>query len=100
MGIRMTKMTTTRLRTGEHLTSGHAAQLTEQMNQTFEGMAHFAGSGPFGARCRNCRFWDGGAGRNRSCAQFRRMTGVKSKLVPGYAEACKYFNQLSRGNDH
>jgi hypothetical protein len=94
----MTKMTVSRLNTGEHLTAGHTAQLAEQMTHTWEGQAHFAGSGPYGAQCRNCQHWDGGMGRNRSCAKFRRMTGVKSKLVPGYAGACKYFEQISRGN--
>ena len=79
-----------------NLTAGHDDKLCRQIEASYEGMAHWAGSGPKGAKCRECRNWGDGTGKKqkameRPCDKFRRMTGTKSKKVPRHAAACKYF---------
>ena len=78
-----------------NMTSLHGETFQERLSQTFEGMAHFAGSGPSGARCQGCAFWGDGQGRalNRRCRKFSAMTGVTTKLVPGSALACRHFEK-------
>jgi hypothetical protein len=77
-----------RLRLDRRLTVAHSERLLD------EGMAHVAGTGPAGARCRS---WEGdGQGRaiNRLCRKFGAMTGVaKTKLVPGSARACRHYEK-------
>jgi hypothetical protein len=78
-----------------NLTGGYDDAIT----RSYEGMAHFAGSGPAGARCSGCKHWRGGGLDNRACQQFVTMTGVRSKLIPGSALACKYFEQFHFGGN-
>jgi hypothetical protein len=66
---------------------------------SFEGQAHFGGTGPADARCSGCKHWRGGGLDNRACQVFVGMTGVRGKRIPGSALACKYFEQFYiRGN--
>jgi hypothetical protein len=68
--------------------------------RSYEGQAHFGGTGPADARCSGCKHWRGGGLDNRACQKFVAMTGVRGKTIPGSALACKYFEQfhLNRGN--
>ena len=78
-----------------NLTTLHGETFQERLSQTFEGQAHFAGSGPIGARCQGCTFWGDGQGKalSRPCRKFSAMTGTTTKLVPGSALACRYFEK-------
>jgi hypothetical protein len=64
---------------------------------TFCGMASFAGSGPPGATCSQCRFWLGKPkGAAAICLEYKRlMSGREGPKVPAGAASCKYF--ASRG---
>jgi hypothetical protein len=74
------------------LTVGHPEELHDSINATFAGMAHFAGTGPKGARCRECTFWADDTRRlNKLCRKHKALTGRRGPLVPGAAAACKYF---------
>lgn len=75
---------------------------------THAGQAHFAGTGPQGRTCRECKFWitvsagvshayyAGAARHGRTlkphpCKLFRKFTGKPGTPVPYNAGACKYF---------
>jgi len=63
--------------------------------QSYEGMAYFAGTGPK-ATCIDCKCWGDGTGKKqrtkqRACSRFVAITGMGSQRVPGDAAACKYF---------
>jgi hypothetical protein len=71
------------------------------------GMAFTAGSGPKGATCHGCRFWNhgkdgpqyfsgkgahGGEIKPTPCAKYRSLTcGQTGAPVEHWNEACKYF---------
>jgi hypothetical protein len=79
-----------------HLTQVYDDDLVKSFGASFEGMAHFASTGPAGSRCVNCRHWGRGTGgRNRPCEKFAALTGITTKLVPETARACRYFCALS-----
>ena len=79
-----------------HLTQVYDDDLVESFGASFEGMAHFAGTGPVGSRCVNCRHWGRGTGGcNRPCEKSIALTGIATKLVPENARACSYFRPLS-----
>jgi hypothetical protein len=62
-------------------------------------MAHWAGSGPRGKKCRNCQHWQRDTrkrGVGSICEQFKRMVGYYGKELPGDIPACKYFEKISR----
>jgi len=77
------------------------------------GMAFYAGSGPQGKTCDDCihrgyrresqrGHWSQAAGREvfktyrvRSCAQFKKLTGMHGMPVEDDYAACKYFEQKS-----
>ena len=77
--------------------------IRDQVVNTHEGMAHFAGTGPSGKVCAHCRHWRFGQERTfptvisaarpkqAPCAEFARATRVRSKPVPFDALACKRF---------
>jgi hypothetical protein len=67
----------------------------EQLSLTYEGQAHFASTGPAGARCLGCTYWATGRGRalKRPCRKFSATTGVTTKLVPGSALTCRHFEE-------
>ena len=81
------------------LTIAHPPRIAEAIAQSYEGMAHFAGTGPRGATCGGCIHWGNGTGqeaRERGCSKFRSMTGCVSKMVPMFASACRYFEPALR----
>ena len=81
------------------------ADLDNQVRRTHVGMAHFAGTGPFGARCGDCahlgyykpiRNERGEVVRTPrvgGCAEFHRITGRHGPVVPPSAEACQHFSR-------
>lgn len=82
-------------------------ELESARARTVAGMAHFAGTRPVSATCRECTFWTGcgdGAGyaakrgmsggeiKPRACAMFKKlMSGVVGGKIKHTAAACKYF---------
>lgn len=75
------------------------------------GMAHFAGTGPDGKTCGDCKFrgyyrqrrdpvWDAGLQRevvktyrHSGCEQFKRLAGHHGPVVDTDNKSCKYFEQ-------
>jgi hypothetical protein len=59
------------------------------------GMAFFAGSGPFGETCGNCKHLDGASNTrkkgNARCAMFKKLAGRTGEVVDPRYSACKYF---------
>jgi len=84
-----------------------AATITEP------GMAYFAGSGPAGKYCGDCKFWtyyrqvrkprfnrrtgaeEWPSYKWRGCAKFRDLTGQVGPQIDDRLHACKYFEQGS-----
>lgn len=71
-------------------------ELDRQVRQTFEGQAHFAGTGPKGATCGNCRHWSGDQHSGSAiCLEYwrrvRRAPPKKGFRVPRDAPACSAF---------
>jgi hypothetical protein len=78
------------------------------------GMAHFAGSGPPGKTCKDCKHrgyrrrslkehWDAVTGeafdkfyRWAGCAMYRKLTGRHGKPIEGDNRSCKYFEELTK----
>ena len=58
-----------------------------------EGMAYFAGTGPFNTYCRDCKHLGYKfAGKQRmGCALYRKQTGQHGVGVSGYNKSCKYY---------
>lgn len=80
--------------------------ITVAAAHSFSGMAHFATTGPNGATCRKCTWWEHNVSDDRSkagghhrppkrasCAKFRQLTGRKGQKVPSDAAACRYFER-------
>lgn len=65
-----------------HLTNPHG----ELIAHSVPGMAHFAGTGPDGATCRQCALW--------GSKKTRREPGRPGALLP---RRCKKFSQLLQG---
>lgn len=76
------------------------ADLERAEMQTAPGMAHWAGSGPAGAKCGNCRFYgyefvkpNGNHSFKRSaCGKFYAMTRRHGGSLEECQIACKYFD--------
>lgn len=66
---------------------------------TYAGQAHFGGTGPAGATCRQCRHFKidyGPKGKltDNSCDEYKRLKRLKvGPRFPPHAPACKYFDQ-------
>jgi len=79
----------------------HQAGFEDRLRETYKGMAHIAGTGPGGGRCRACRYWS-----EKQCLEDRAHTKSarchyplpgKSKVqVPGQAAACRFFEQFGQ----
>ena len=84
-----------RVKIDRDLTLLYGGEFQGQLSQTYEGQAHFASTGPAGARCCDCTSWGDGEGRalSRPCGKFIVMTRVRTKRVPGSAQACRYFEK-------
>lgn len=90
----------------DHLTVTDPA-FEVQRQKTWPGMAHFAGTGPLYATCRECVFWDNcgadpgyyaasgrkrGGIKPRSCRKYQTMmNGEQGPGVPHNSMACKHF---------
>ncbi len=55
------------------------------------GMAHWAGTGPLGRKCRHCAFFSGKAGKKGACGKFTQIMHKKGPKFAGYIASCKYF---------
>lgn len=87
------------------LKAAHSPDVAASIQQTYGGMAHFAGTGPDGRTCRECAGWrrnaakfardeikDGGGLLPRRCRTFRKpMGGLDGAVVPHMASACRHF---------
>ncbi|MTH96664.1 hypothetical protein [Roseibium sp. RKSG952] len=72
-------------------------------DQTFAGMAHFAGTGPAGKVCGTCRHFqvnnnktcsrmpDSRLGKPAVCLKARKLMGGATARIPSRAAACKYY---------
>ena len=61
---------------------------------TVPGRAHFAGTGPDGKRCIDCRYWILPYGRKKQiCAEYHRITGDQSRSIPAETPSCRYFER-------
>jgi hypothetical protein len=89
----------------EHLTVIDRT-LNQQVANSVPGMAHWAGTGPTGWTCRECKHWTGCGDPNgyrsgrgitggelvpRACAEFRRLTGKIGPRVPHWVASCRHF---------
>jgi hypothetical protein len=91
-----------------YLTSINPA-LDRQVANTYPGQAHWAGTGPDGATCKECAFlgyWVkvyNRAGdrvntrKSAGCAVFHRLTGKHGPAVPDHAFACRHFESADSG---
>jgi hypothetical protein len=72
--------------------------------QTAPGMAHWAGSGPEGAKCGSCRFYgysflksNGDAtNKEKACEKFWKSTGRHGGSLDKSQIGCKYFESKAR----
>lgn len=92
----------------DHLTTPNA-ELAEFQRKTPSGMAHWAGTGPDGATCLQCKHWNncgdpagyysktgmrGGMIKPRRCGKYKSMMqGRHGDAIPWDALACKYFDK-------
>ena len=72
--------------------------LDKLANKTFDGMAHWAGTGPPDATCGKCTFWgpqgEGSKLKLLRCAKFTQLTGqVGPSPIPGGTAACRHFEK-------
>jgi hypothetical protein len=89
-------------------------ELKTQAHATYPGMAFFAGTGPNGKCCEDCRFRgyrrDAKTGkwsedlqsftynsyRVQGCEQYRRLTNQHGPEIPKQARSCKYFEDKTK----
>lgn len=87
----------------DHLTASPVDALARASHP---GMAHFAGTGPYGKTCRECLFFNHGphdyrakGGKYRgliepaTCGKYRAITLNVGAKIPDDADACKYFDE-------
>jgi hypothetical protein len=87
------------------LTAGYNdPELVRQIGKSVPGMAHFAATGPFGTRCKDCEYYGvyqqikNKAGdivdtvfRRGCCGAFLRITGKLGPAIPPQSESCRHF---------
>jgi hypothetical protein len=85
------------------LGSSHLTNISAEKMSTAPGMAHYAGSGPAGRFCGDCRFKDYSREvvdkfgqlvkirRSGGCAKFHALTGTHGPAIRPYLRACRYF---------
>ena len=93
-----------------HLARGYPETIEQQIRTTYQGQAHFANTGPFGATCGECvhlgyfrqvRSKSGDvvkAVHHGGCAKFHQFTNKHGPVVPGHAAACRHFERKEDGN--
>ena len=71
----------------------HGTRLHEGVtpHQTYPGQAHFAGTGPQGARCETCMFLANRRGLNASCSKFASLMQRIGPRFPVEAFACRHY---------
>lgn len=81
----------------QHLLTDASTISRISSGRSYAGMAHFAGTGPILATCRECAFFHK-PGRNGDaiCEKFVELTSIKSKKVPGTASACRHFAEAKK----
>jgi hypothetical protein len=60
-------------------------------NSVRPGMAHFAGTGPFGETCGSCAHLASTDRKKGRCAMFKKLAGHRGEEVDKNNAACKYF---------
>jgi len=91
-----------------NLTTGFEPQLEQQIRRTYDGMAHWAGSGPEGATCGDCVFWGYTKETNNfgysisprrvhKCRRFLELTKKHGASIPASAGACRHFQPKGDG---
>lgn len=91
----------------DHLTKPDLA-LARLQERTVPGMAHWAGTGPAGANCRECVFWGTPKGQKgyystmsgdgqlkpRPCRKYQNlMNGIAGKPVEFWRAACRHYEE-------
>lgn len=74
-------------------------QFEAKMAETARGMPDFAGTGPTGAYCRECRNFTAGE-KKFPCGKFRQLMKIKGSAIPGYCRARRYFEARSKRDGH
>jgi hypothetical protein len=74
-------------------------QFNEMVRNTPSGMAYWAGSGPEGKTCRECRnlgkaqYSTSGMLKATKCDKYTELSYREGKAIPYDSRACKYFIQ-------
>jgi hypothetical protein len=86
-------------------------ELERKQAQTHSGMAHWAGTGPQGKTCRECKHWQlvqgmgsyygengihGGSLKPRLCFKYMALTDTTGDFVPHHAAACRHFEESAK----
>jgi len=98
------------MRTTLHMIEAHPPELVQQIRNTAAGMAHWAGTGPAGKICGECRFWtywrqihnrSGDTVRteqHKGCGKYEALTGVKGPQINPQLFACRHFQARATGS--
>ena len=94
------------IRTNPFMTPAYGEARERQIDRTVPGMAFFAGTGPPGKTCGDCRLLGyhrkcvrynehnepvEGTRFTSACAKFRQLSGKDGPIVSKRTDACKYF---------
>lgn len=97
----------------ERICHPHLTMTPPEHATTAPGMAFFAGMGPLGKTCGDCKFrgyhrerkpkFDAYTGqdviqqyRYQGCEKYRQMTGICGPVIDGDLRACKYFEDAPK----
>lgn len=88
---------------GNYHLKQQSEDFAQQLIKTTPGMAHFAGGGPIGTTCGECRHLiemiDSCSGKNKRsrCDKYREMmAGKVGERVETMTPSCKYFEKRPR----
>lgn len=86
---------------GDGLTNVFDDTTERRMRDTKDGMAHWTRTGPEGARCRDCHFFDCKPEERTSyanpiapCRKLKIITKRKGKPFGGNVASCRYFEAI------
>lgn len=77
--------------------TGSDWDITQKAEASYEGMAHFADTGPEGKICHDCAHWGAGhksrpiATRQSGCHKWVELMKAQPKFFPGLTAACRWF---------
>ena len=83
-------------------TNPYPEQMARQIKMSHEGMAHWAGTGPAGKMCSDCRYMKIASEKSKkgTCEKFRVMMGLaRGKYFPVSTAACRFYEQHAHPND-